>query len=46
MPEKEKGYFCTSTAFGTGLYTGRINFISFEELSKICTKYKGAEGIH
>lgn len=43
MPEREKGYFCTSTAFVTGFYTGRINLISFEELCKVCTRVQRAQ---
>jgi hypothetical protein len=35
MSEREKGYFCTSTALDTGFYTGRINLISFKELCKV-----------
>ena len=42
MLERENEYFCTSTAFGTGFYTGRINLISFEELRKVCIRVQRA----
>ena len=42
MPESENGYFCTSTAFGAGFYTGRINLISFEELCKVFIRVQRA----
>jgi len=40
MPEREMGHFCTSAAFGTGFYTGRINLISFKELCKVCIRVR------